>query len=799
MTKNQSHYLYYIERGENMVISNYMKLFRKTASSRFFKYFLSYIILLVIVIVIFGAVVYKSFISTLRSEVESSNVASLMQIKNTMDIRLKELERTALDIVSNANLKPYKLLDGGFDSLQAVTELRKYKSSNEFIYDIGLYHTEKQNESIYTTNTCTSLDIFFNYTYQYSNWSKKDFLNLVRTVRMPMMRSVEEVMLDRVQTKGIATYIYPVPYNSNNPFSLILFLIEEQVFEDMIKDVLKEYEGYVYIIDGENKPIAYLSEGETDLTADEMLDKIKLKPLDRDVNDIIVNNNNYSVVKLKSNYNNWSYITVMRSEQFMEKVYTKQTLFKYVVFTVVLIGIIIALVLAAENYKPLRRLMEVIESHREKQGNLAFSDEFDFISNSFSEVALQNTGLISQLKSKAGLMKEQLLLNLLRGRINDEDEIKNIMDICGLQLKHRYFSVITFFIDRYDIFISNNDKTIEKLIKFSMVNVIEELAQEFGNAYGVEMVDERNISILLNCKSDSEIETYISQLAYKTKEFFKEKFGFTLTVGIGNVYDGMEFIHQSFLEANQAVYYRLIKGSNSIIFYNDIIAMEKRNYKYPSDIEERLIISVKQGNCSEITQVTLEIKEYIVSQNLAPELVQFMYFGIINSMIKALNEMQIEVNDCLDGEELDIFEAPFETVDDLVNHINGLCTKICSYIKKQKESKNFELRDKIISIINKKYKDSMISLEAIANECGFSPSYVSRYFKDQTGYPLMQYIDLMRINEVKKFLAETNLSLREILSQVGYLDESNFIRKFKKKEGITPIQYRNILQNESKS
>lgn len=781
-----------------MVTKNCVGFIRKTISSRFFKYFLSYIILLVVVIVIFGAVVYKSFISTLRSEVENSNVAALMQIKNTMDIRLKELERTALNIVSNADLKPYKLLDGGYDSLEAITELKKYKSSNEFIHDIALYHTENEKENIYTTSTCTTLDIFFNYTYRYKNWGKKDFDEVVQSSRMPMMRSVEDVNMDLVQTKGIATYIYPVPYNSNRPFSIILFLIQQNVLEGMIRDVLKEYNGYVYIIDEKNNPIVYLSEGEIELTGKEMLNQIKEKPLNKNVNDIIVKNKNYSVVKLQSDYNHWSYITVMRSEQFMGKVYTKQTVFKYIIFIVILVGIIIALVLAAENYRPLRRLMEVIEKHRLKQDSAAFIDEFDFISNTFAEVALENTGLITQLKSKAGLMREQLLLKLLRGSINDEDEIKNNMELCGLNFKYKYFSVITFYIDKYDEFKKNNNKSIENLIKFSIINVIEELAQEFGSAYGVELIDDRNISILLNCKSEHEIETHITQLAYKTKEFFKERFGFTLTVGIRDVYNGFEHIHKSFLEANQAVYYRLIKGSGSIIFYKDIIAIEKKNYKYPSDIEDRLIMSVKQGNSMEASQIALEIKEYIVSQNLAPELVQFMYLGIISSIIKTLNEMQIEVNDCLDGEEVNIFEAPFETIDDIGGHINKLCTKISSYMKKQKESKNFELRDKIITIINEQYKDSMLSLESIASECGFSSSYVSRYFKDQTGYPLMQYIDMMRINEVKKLLSYTNLSLKEILNQVGYLDESNFIRKFKKKEGITPIQYRNIVQTESK-
>ena len=46
------------------------------------------------------------------------------------------------------------------------------------------------------------------------------------------------------------------------------------------------------------------------------------------------------------------------------------------------------------------------------------------------------------------------------------------------------------------------------------------------------------------------------------------------------------------------------------------------------------------------------------------------------------------------------------------------------------------------------------------------------------------------MEKVKTLLKTTNLNLREIIDRVGYVDETNFIRKFKKFEGMTPIQYR---------
>lgn len=60
------------------------------------------------------------------------------------------------------------------------------------------------------------------------------------------------------------------------------------------------------------------------------------------------------------------------------------------------------------------------------------------------------------------------------------------------------------------------------------------------------------------------------------------------------------------------------------------------------------------------------------------------------------------------------------------------------------------------------------------------------------GFP--QYISLLRINEVKRLLVETQQPIQEIIRSTGYLDVSNFIRRFKTLERMTPGQYRSLHQ-----
>lgn len=763
---------------------------------RFYKYFLSYIILIVVILAIVGIVVYTNFLLALQTEIEISNVSALTHVKNTMDMRLREMERTVVNINSNENLKPYKITEGGLDSLEAAKELGKYKSSNGFIYDIALYCDYRGNERIFTPNTYTDLDTFFSYVYKYEKWGKDNLVHLKDAAVFPQMIPVEPVQMNKSDDGGkiFATYVYPLPLNSNNSRSVALFMIDNNVLKDMMRSAIKESAGYVYILNEQNNQVAYLEEGKDNLSSSDILAAVNKITTQKDINEIVLKGNKYSFVKLKSEYNQWSYITVVPNNQFMQKVYMNRKTFNLVIFITLLLGAVLAFTFAKGNYKPLRKLLDTVPP---RSGNLraeGYIDEFEYISSTINAFSRENTGLVNQLRSKARMMKGELLLRLLKGKPVDLDDINSMCEISGVRLGYPYFTVLVFLIDDYSRFKKENDEKTQNLIMFSINNVLEELAQEVGCGYGVELIDDRGITLLLNSKEEYNRERYISELAFKTKDLFKQHFGLTLTVGVGNTYDDIVKIHESFLEANRAVYYRLIKGYDHVIFYEEEKDNKEMKYRYPADLETELILAMKQGKSSETERITKEIRSYLVESVMSPESIQCICFSIINAVFKCLDEMNVEVKDCFSDERESLFAQPFETVDDLGERLMVFSNKICNYIEQQKESRNFGLRDKILKFINEHYNDSGLCLEVIAAECGgLSPSYVSRYYKDQTGYPLMQYIDMLRMNKAKQLLKETSLPLKEVINQVGYMDESNFIRKFKKKEGVTPTQYRNMV------
>lgn len=89
--------------------------------------------------------------------------------------------------------------------------------------------------------------------------------------------------------------------------------------------------------------------------------------------------------------------------------------------------------------------------------------------------------------------------------------------------------------------------------------------------------------------------------------------------------------------------------------------------------------------------------------------------------------------------------------------------------------------------------DQSLSLDFLADFAGMSKYYLAREFKKYTGFSPNNYLISLRINRVKSLLKNTTLPAVKIAHEVGIHDINNFNNLFKKKTGMTPIQYRNTL------
>lgn len=95
----------------------------------------------------------------------------------------------------------------------------------------------------------------------------------------------------------------------------------------------------------------------------------------------------------------------------------------------------------------------------------------------------------------------------------------------------------------------------------------------------------------------------------------------------------------------------------------------------------------------------------------------------------------------------------------------------------------------VVKTINARYAEKL-TLSALAEQFGMSPSYLSRTFKRVTGFTVVGYQNLTRIREAQRLLANSDAKVKDVAERVGFEQFAHFNRTFRKITGTRPTRYR---------
>jgi AraC family transcriptional regulator, melibiose operon regulatory protein len=105
-------------------------------------------------------------------------------------------------------------------------------------------------------------------------------------------------------------------------------------------------------------------------------------------------------------------------------------------------------------------------------------------------------------------------------------------------------------------------------------------------------------------------------------------------------------------------------------------------------------------------------------------------------------------------------------------------------------------QDKSSSYVNESvnFIDLSLSLDLspkiISSAIHVSADYLLHIFKEYTGYSLMEFVTIRRIEKSKELLENSNQNITTIANQVGIPNSQYFSTLFKRYTTLTPLQYR---------
>lgn len=336
------------------------------------------------------------------------------------------------------------------------------------------------------------------------------------------------------------------------------------------------------------------------------------------------------------------------------------------------------------------------------------------------------------------------------------------------------------------------------LLLVAVNKMVEELIPKARRMIPILLNDRTQATILIyEGMNEQEHRKQALEDAKKIIKTVRDILKLSVSVGISNLYQDLASSKEACEMSKQALHHRLNLGKESIIFYEDIATVISGPVllHYPVELESQLFDAIRLGD------------EELVSRSLYPLLGEMMKYSknplnfevtlirFVNNLIQLEQLIGVEVlltqdNYALYHRLLDI-RNPEEIERILVNEvIRPMVTSM-----KEKTTRQFRsLSDQIAAIVRAEF-DQELSLEIIGERLHYSPNYLSSIFKKEFGVTFSEYVMNYRLEMAKKWLVESEMTIKEIAERLQYHNPQNFIRSFRKKEHVTPGAYRAMKQD----
>lgn len=131
----------------------------------------------------------------------------------------------------------------------------------------------------------------------------------------------------------------------------------------------------------------------------------------------------------------------------------------------------------------------------------------------------------------------------------------------------------------------------------------------------------------------------------------------------------------------------------------------------------------------------------------------------------------------------------------------GFTTKYQNFDIQSVDKQNYLERVRFVMEDKKLYLQSELKLAHLAKEAGLSAHVLSRLINENYSQSFFDYVNGYRVDEFKRRLSSADsdaMTLYGLALESGFNNKSTFNKAFKKKEGLTPLEYKKSITSEKK-
>lgn len=459
-----------------------------------------------------------------------------------------------------------------------------------------------------------------------------------------------------------------------------------------------------------------------------------------------------------------------------------------------LFAIVLSLLVSLRLYRPVHRMIDHVRSGAADTTAEVFPvrDELDYVASVYSQVTEKLRLVRKDEASKMTIAKNYYLRKLITdSALFTMQEFKECEE-------HRFFGVsperqlvvALLRIDRYREIAEGRSAAERKLLRFAILNIAAEIVNQPFIGEVADMREDHFVLLLQQPNGAPPAERAVVEAIARIQSVVEGYYHLSLSAAVSAPLASCSHISGAYEELKQQIRYKLVFGHRSIITPALAGSLPRADAWLPDTLEKRLAESLRSGHAAAAEQTLADIHEALCGlhcDSITHALLNLVFK--IRQVLKEINSNRIQAIS-LDLDKLNRQILELETLDDIFRELRAVCADMCARLKRPEADRNDMLIAAIREIVEEQYPDIGLNLQGIASMLKLSPSYAGRLFKQHTGVSVAEYINQVRMRVALRLLESEDASINEIMTRVGYANQSYFFKLFKKSFGTTPREYR---------
>ncbi|MGC6585701.1 helix-turn-helix domain-containing protein [Paenibacillus sp. Dod16] len=744
----------------------------------------------IIPLVALGFFSFMKSSTSVQNHVNSSNIQIMNQTNSNLEQVLRTVDYT-LNYVINSNILQSALYRPlSYYDFQLYNKLREEMSL--------LQSPETKVTDVILANTTTNWLINNRGMYKFNEYASKDALLTL----MELQGNSNWVMLETESLGSSDTLSYACPYtialvkkmplSSSSARGVALATIPSCSLAAMMDTPSETRE--VMVLDHNYRIVVHPEQGklgqyltDTGYTETE-LDHFDSKSGQFETK---IDNKPVSVTFVRSDFNGWLYASFTEMSAITKESRSIGWFTLYICMLMISFSILLVWLGTRKMYTPIRHIFEnIVERLPEIQANK--KSELQIIDEHIRDMFNSNTKLRSELRQTSQQVRTFFLQKLFLGK-SSPPEVMEQIELFGFKEQisaWEHLAVFTLQIDMLDE--TRYERKDSDLLLFAINNIIEEMIPSSHRLPSV-IIDLTQVTLIgRGGITLEEFNDYIYTLSEEIQKTTRSVLDLEVSIGISLPYENLSKTARAYQEGLEALKHRIKLGTGVIIPYFSLNSgKHTRVYFYPMQVENELIDAIKLADEDRAVELLKQWLLEVFRKDRTPHDYQISLIRLLNDLMIVMQENGIML------EQLDIRDSSL--VEELLrlytNHDieswfkSRIIRPMVSVFRDRQDSQYQNLSEQMIEIIRNEF-DRNITLEECASRLHYNNFYLSSVFKKETNMSFSEYLSQYRFKMSKKWLVETDMPIKDIAEKLSYNNSQNFIRSFRKLEGMTPGQYR---------